>query len=61
MSTIAKSTITGEDMYLYTKGSPEHMFSIFDGESVPKNYHRILKRYTCLGFRVLAIGHRKID
>lgn len=37
------------------------MFSIFDEESVPKNYHRILKRYTCLGFRVLAIGHRKIE
>lgn len=48
-------------MFLYTKGSPEHMFKIFNPASLPKSYHRILKRYTCLGFRVLAIGHKHVQ
>lgn len=60
MSTIAKSNTTGEDFFIYCKGSPEHMHKIFDASTVPKNYHKILKKYTCMGFRVLAIGHRLI-
>jgi magnesium-transporting ATPase (P-type) len=29
MSTIGKSSLTGDDFYLYSKGSPELMFDIF--------------------------------
>lgn len=58
MSTISKSTTTQSDFYIYSKGSPEHMLSIFDKQTVPKDYQKVLKKYTCMGFRVLAIGHK---
>ena len=60
MSTIAKSNITGEDCFIYTKGSPEAMLKIFRPESVPKDYEETLKEYASHGFRVLAIGSRRI-
>lgn len=60
MSTIAKSNIN-DDYYIYTKGSPETMAKIFDPFTVPINYEEILKEYASSGFRILAIGSRKID
>jgi magnesium-transporting ATPase (P-type) len=60
MSTIAKSSIIGEDLFIYTKGSPEHMHDIFNKKTIPKSYFKTLKKYTCMGFRILAIGHKSI-
>ena len=60
MSTLARTTATEDDYYLYIKGSPEIMTNIYDPSTVPKNYHQMLKKYTCMGFRVLAIGHRLV-
>lgn len=34
------------------------MINIFDERTVPTDYFKVLKKYTCQGFRVLAIGHR---
>lgn len=60
MSTVSRTNKTGEDFFVYTKGSPENVFSIFDTKTLPLDYHKILKKYTCQGLRVLAIGHRLI-
>lgn len=34
------------------------MFHIFNKTTIPQDYHRMLKKYTCMGYRVLAIGHK---
>ena len=60
MSTVAKSNLDDE-YYIYTKGSPEAMAKIFDPSTVPFNYDEILKQYASSGFRILAIGSRRID
>lgn len=36
------------------------MLSILDPNTVPQNYHSILKKYTSKGFRVLSIGSAEI-
>lgn len=36
------------------------MLSIFDPNTVPHNYHSMLKKYTSKGFRVLAIGSAEV-
>jgi cation-transporting ATPase 13A2 len=61
MSAIGKTNHSGNDFHLYIKGSPEHMLDIFKSETVPNDYNQILKEYTSQGFRVLAIGCRKVD
>ena len=61
MSAIGKSSVTGDDFNIYTKGSPEMMIDIFKKQTVPSNYTEKLKQYASQGFRVLAIGSRKID
>lgn len=37
------------------------MLKIMNDKSVPMNYKAILKEYASSGFRILAIGHRKIE
>ena len=37
------------------------MLTIMNEKSVPNNYKQILKDYASSGFRILAIGHRKIE
>lgn len=61
MSAIGKSSVTGDDFYLYIKGSPEMMLDIFKKDTVPSNYEATLKQYASQGFRVLAIGSKKIS
>ena len=61
MSAIGKSSTTADDFYLYIKGSPEMMLEIFKKSSIPANYGEVLKQYASQGFRVLAIGSKKID
>lgn len=60
MSTIAKSNVTQDDFYIYTKGSPETMFKIFNPSTVPEDFEETLKEYASLGFRILAIGSRRL-
>lgn len=59
MSVIAKNK--KDQIYVYTKGSPQIMVKIMNDKSVPTNYKAILKEYASSGFRILAIGHRKIE
>ena len=59
MSTIARGSLD-DDVFIYTKGSPEAMLSIFHRSSVPENYHQMLKYYASQGFRILAIGSRRL-
>lgn len=54
------SSISNQDLYVFTKGSPEVMLSIMRKDSVPKDYNEQLKRYAASGFRILAIGSKKI-
>lgn len=61
MSAIGKSTTTADDFYLYIKGSPEMMLEIFKKSTLPSNYGQVLKQYASQGFRVLAIGSKKIE
>lgn len=63
MSVIAKSTVKegARDYFLYIKGSPEALVRIMRPSSVPKNYDEILKSYASEGFRVLAIGHKRLN
>lgn len=66
MSTIVSSSVSSssqekDKLFLYCKGSPEAMLKIFLEDTVPKNYDEILREYTSQGYRVLAIGHRKVD
>ena len=55
------SSISNRDLYVFTKGSPEVMLSIMSKDSVPKDYHEQLKKYAASGFRILAIGSKKIS
>ncbi len=47
-------------MYSYVKGSPEIMKSFINKSFIPSNYNLILRNYTSKGYRVLAIGYKKI-
>lgn len=38
MSAIGTSSATGNDFYLYIKGSPEMMLDIFKKSTIPPNY-----------------------
>ena len=62
MSTLACDNQTNDGVYIYTKGSPEQMLkmAVFDPKYVPSNYQEILRKYASMGFRVLAVGHRKV-
>lgn len=33
---------------------------VFDPKTVPSNYNDMLRKYASMGFRVLAVGHRKV-
>jgi cation-transporting ATPase 13A2 len=61
MSAIGKSSVTADDLFIYVKGSPEIMIDIFRKETIPPNYQDILKQYASQGFRVLAMGSRRIQ
>lgn len=43
MSAIGKSSVTGDDFYLYIKGSPELMLDIFRKDTIPSTYSEVLK------------------
>lgn len=60
MSAIGKSSVTKDDLYIYVKGSPEIMIDVFRKETVPPNYNEVLTQYASQGFRVLAMGSRRI-
>ena len=51
----------GGSLFSYAKGSPEMMATIMEKTSIPQNYNEVLKEYTSNGFRVLAIGSKRIQ
>lgn len=61
MSAIGNSSVTDYNFQIYVKGSPEMMIDIFKKQTVPSNYNDVLKEYASQGFRVLAIGSKKVD
>ncbi|OQV13862.1 putative cation-transporting ATPase 13A3 [Hypsibius exemplaris] len=45
----------------FVKGSPEKIVSLSRPDSVPLNFHKTLHFYAHQGFRVIAMGYRKLD
>lgn len=50
-----------EYLNVYAKGSPEMMATIMDKSTIPLNYSQMLKEYTSNGYRVLAIGSKRLE
>ncbi|XP_021950610.1 probable cation-transporting ATPase 13A3 isoform X2 [Folsomia candida] len=59
MSVITR-TLGASEFELYCKGSPEMITSLSRRETVPKNFNLVLEAYTQEGFRVIAIGYKKL-
>ena len=59
MSVVVRAA--SKELYAYAKGSPEMMATIMEKGSIPSNYNEVLKEYTSNGFRVLAIGSKRIQ
>lgn len=60
MGVITKNLVTYDYTY-YTKGAPEVILERCDPESIPKNVSKILRNYTCSGYRLLACAYRSIE
>jgi len=62
MSVVVKvASKEGTALVAYAKGSPEMMATIMEKSSIPSKYNEVLKEYTSNGFRVLAIGSKRIQ
>ncbi|XP_022208054.2 probable cation-transporting ATPase 13A3 isoform X2 [Nilaparvata lugens] len=59
MSIVTK-TVGSDDLVVYCKGSPEMIQSLSLPESVPANLASILQTYTEQGYRVIALGERRL-
>uniref|UniRef100_A0A3Q4B2C0 P-type ATPase A domain-containing protein n=1 Tax=Mola mola TaxID=94237 RepID=A0A3Q4B2C0_MOLML len=60
MSVVAR--LLGEKrMDAYMKGAPEVVASLCKHETVPENFAEVLEGYTKLGFRVIALAHRRLE
>ena len=46
---------------ILSKGAPEVMKSMFNKDSIPKNYDEIANNYAKKGYRILTIGYREDD
>ncbi|XP_047121259.1 polyamine-transporting ATPase 13A3-like [Schistocerca piceifrons] len=55
-------TITAgvQDYDMYCKGSPEMITSLSDPSTVPTGLNETLHEYTSKGYRVIAMGHRRL-
>ena len=60
MSVFGRNYLTKEN-FLYIKGSPEKMKELSDPKTVPANFDAILDDYTQRGYRVIALGYKKVD
>ncbi|XP_069105854.1 polyamine-transporting ATPase 13A3-like [Argopecten irradians] len=50
-----------EKLTLYCKGAPEMVASLSKPESVPPDFHDVLRSYTKHGFRVLALARKDLN
>ncbi|KAL4608143.1 putative cation-transporting ATPase 13A3 [Arapaima gigas] len=48
-------------MDAYLKGAPEVVAGLCRGETVPGDFAQVLEKYTKLGFRVIALAHRRLE
>jgi cation-transporting ATPase 13A3/4/5 len=46
---------------MHIKGSPEKVREMCRPDTIPSNFHDVLQKYTENGYRVLAMGTRKLD
>jgi cation-transporting ATPase 13A2 len=60
MSVVIKNSNENQ-FFSYCKGSPEVMHGLFEKSSVPTNYNKVLKSYSSKGYRILAIGSKKVS
>ncbi|KAG8195088.1 hypothetical protein JTE90_029667 [Oedothorax gibbosus] len=60
MSVVAKSQ-GAKHFEVFLKGAPELVCSLSIKETVPENFKDVLEFYTRQGFRVIAVGCRRLD
>lgn len=60
MSVIVRR-IGGTQFELFSKGSPEMITSLCKPETVPEDFHEVLKSYTQHGYRVLALAWKQLS
>lgn len=58
MSVIAEAA--NGQQYVFSKGAPEVMVDICDGDSIPADYEELLYQYTHNGYRVIACAHKQL-
>jgi len=60
MSVIVKNLLDGH-FRSYVKGSPERIRELCKASTFPDNFDEILQIYTECGYRVLALGTKKLS
>lgn len=60
MSVVIRS-LSRKNFEFYCKGSPEIVASMCKPESLPQNFHSVLRKYTRKGYRVLGMGYKVLD
>jgi len=59
MSVITR-VLGGDRFVVFTKGAPEKMEDLCRPESLPDNFHALLRSFTVQGFRVIALAYRTL-
>lgn len=60
MGVIIKTSSHDHFQY-YCKGSPEIILDLVKKETVPLDYHSVLKKYADDGYRVIGLAHKDLD
>ena len=60
MSVIAQSNYYSSPC-IFTKGSPEKIYSAWVKETLPQDYFKVLEKYTRSGKRVIAFAYKELD
>ncbi|KAF7283519.1 polyamine-transporting ATPase 13A3-like [Rhynchophorus ferrugineus] len=60
MGVIIKTSSHDHFQY-YCKGSPEIILELAKKETVPSDYHNVLKKYADDGYRVIGLAHKDLD
>ena len=59
MSVIVKNNFD-KDPFMFTKGSPEKLYDLWNHDELPENYFDMLLKYTKSGKRVLALAYKSL-